>query len=122
MRQQPEILEVLHQVVATRDNYALQAMISELERSGEFTKVLDGLTRPGGRDEATAVLENALKAGLADLHHAVKPAPSIMIAEEKQESSTTVGTRREREELPGTIENGGRPGAERVPLMGTQRG
>ena len=122
VRQQPEILEVLHQVVATRDNYALQAMISELERSGEFSKVLDSLGRPGGRDEATAVLENALKAGLADLHHAVKPAPSIMTADEKQESSNTVGTRREKEELLETIENGERPGAERVPLMGTQRG
>lgn len=74
VRQRPELLETLHQVVKTKDRYALQALISELERSGEFSKVLDMLARPSGRDEATAMLRAALESGLAELHHSVKSA------------------------------------------------
>ena len=97
VRQQPEILEVLHQVVARRDSYALQAMISELERSGKFSDVLDVLSHPGGRDEAAGMLRDALEAGLAELHHAVKPAASAA-PEEKRVAGVTVEFRARKEE------------------------
>ncbi|HKW88701.1 MAG TPA: HEAT repeat domain-containing protein [Candidatus Acidoferrales bacterium] len=120
VKQQPEILEILHQVVATRDSYALQAMISELERSGAFTRVLEILRRPGGRDEAAAVLENALEAGLAELHHAVKPAASSMTTQEKRASGVTVEIWKKKDEGAQSEERRESRGEERGALMGAR--
>lgn len=96
-QQQPEILEILHQVAARRDRYALQAMISELERSGKFSDVLDALGQPGERDEAAAILREALEAGLAELHHSVKPPPTVAAVEQKRAKAADGAT----EKTPG---------------------
>ena len=53
---------ILEQVVETRDPFALQAMISELERSGQLQKLAGALTDP--------VLVDALRAGLRQLRGA----------------------------------------------------
>lgn len=84
VRHQPELLEILHQVVQTKDRYALQALISELERSGELSSVLDAVSRPGRRDEAAAMLRAALDHALAELHRAVKPSPGSTVSEEER--------------------------------------
>ncbi|PYY08822.1 MAG: hypothetical protein DMG69_13125 [Acidobacteria bacterium] len=59
----PQLEDVLEQVVDTRDSYALQAFVSELERSGAIEKVIEAL---GGSEEdnsAGNVLLDALNAG-----------------------------------------------------------
>ncbi|HEV2299828.1 MAG TPA: HEAT repeat domain-containing protein [Candidatus Acidoferrales bacterium] len=120
VRHQPEILEILHQVVETQDSYALQALISELERSGEFSKVLEMLARPGGRDEATAMLRGALEAGLEELHHAVKPAASAAAGEEKP--TAAVEFRRGKKEGASVEEKSAGVAEKREVLQGTRRG
>ena len=120
VRQQPEILDVLHQVVARRDSYALQAMISELERSGKFSDVLDVLAEPGGRDEAAAMLRDALEAGLAELHHAVKPAASAA-PEEKRSTGVTVPFRTRKEEGSAPDKESRGVAEKREVLQGTRR-
>jgi HEAT repeat protein len=121
VRQQPEILEILHQVVQTRDSYALQALISELERSGEFSKVLEMLARPGGRDEATEMLQGALAAGLSELHHAVKPAASAAASEAKRTAGVAVEFRREKKEGASGEEGNSSIAERREALQGTRR-
>jgi HEAT repeat protein len=121
VRHQPEILEILHQVVETRDSYALQALISELERSGEFSKVLEMLARPGGRDEATAMLQGALEAGLAELHHAVKPAASAAGAGEKRTGGVAVEFRSDEKEGASHDEGDTSVAEKREALLGTRR-
>jgi HEAT repeat protein len=39
VQMEPHLEEILEDVIATNDNYALQAFISELERSGDFEKL-----------------------------------------------------------------------------------
>src|ERR1700691_5336117 len=42
-RMEPQIDQILEDVVATKDDYALQAFVSELERSGAIEKIVSGL-------------------------------------------------------------------------------
>jgi hypothetical protein len=62
-----ETLEVLQMVVDSRDRYALRAMISAVELSGGFEKVIAQLTDPTLHDEAAAMLLYALREGSAGL-------------------------------------------------------
>ncbi len=55
--------EVLEQVIATQDNYALQAFISELERSGTIDKVVHILEGHADHHAVENVLLDALKTG-----------------------------------------------------------
>src|ERR1700684_4335196 len=42
-RMEPQLDQILEDVVATKDDYALQAFVSELERSGAMEKIVSGL-------------------------------------------------------------------------------
>ena len=42
-RMEPQLEQILEEVVATKDDYALQAFVSELERSGAIEKIVSGL-------------------------------------------------------------------------------
>jgi HEAT repeat protein len=59
-RLEPHIEEILERVLATRDAYALQAMISALERSGGLTKLVEALKGPRNPRKAAAILLRAL--------------------------------------------------------------
>src|ERR1700723_3696776 len=41
-RMEPQLEQILEEVVATKDDYALQAFVSELERSGAIEKIVSG--------------------------------------------------------------------------------
>jgi HEAT repeat protein len=51
---------ILSQVVETQDNYALQAFISELERSGAIDDLVQALQQPQEQDSARDILLQAL--------------------------------------------------------------
>ena len=53
---------ILAQVVETQDNYALQAFVSELERSGAIAQVVEALEQHRG-DSAQSILLDALSVG-----------------------------------------------------------
>jgi len=59
----PQLEDVLEQVVDTRDSYALQAFVSELERSGAIERVIAALPESGSDSSAGNVLLDALNAG-----------------------------------------------------------
>jgi hypothetical protein len=50
--------EILEKVVATQDNYALQAFLSELERCGSLEAALDGLGDVVDQAPGSAGVEN----------------------------------------------------------------
>jgi HEAT repeat protein len=66
-RMQPESHEILQQVVDSQDSYALQAFISELERSGEIEHVIEELDHPAGDHSAPSALFAALETGRQQL-------------------------------------------------------
>jgi HEAT repeat protein len=63
----PESHEILQQVVDTEDSYALQALISEMERSGEIENVIEALDRPSDDPSTQAALVQALDRGRQQL-------------------------------------------------------
>lgn len=77
VRLEPYLQEILEQVVEISDDYALLAMISELERSGRFQKLLRRLEEPSQGRTATAILLDALREGQKRLQGggAVDPKP-----------------------------------------------
>jgi HEAT repeat protein len=72
-----ETVEILQTIVDSRDRSALRAMISALELRGGFEKVMAQLADPLLRDEATALLLNALREGSASLWSA-RPAHPVV--------------------------------------------
>jgi HEAT repeat protein len=54
-RMEPQLEQILEDVVATKDEYALQAFISELERSGAIEKVVSAMELGPGRASALAL-------------------------------------------------------------------
>jgi len=68
--------EVLVRAMGTRDRYALQSLVGEMQRSGAMLTVLNGLASPSGRLESRRILLAAVRAGAprllldAVLHHA----------------------------------------------------
>ena len=62
-----ETVEILQNIVESRDRYALHAMISALELGGGFDKVLAELSDPMLHDEAAARLLSAVREGAAGL-------------------------------------------------------
>lgn len=56
-RMEPQLEQILEDVVATNDDYALQAFISELERSGAIEKIVSGLNGSGHHSAQTALME-----------------------------------------------------------------
>jgi HEAT repeat protein len=62
-----ETVEILQQIVDSRDRYALHSMIAALELGGGFANVMEQLADPNRRDEASANLLEALRIGSAGL-------------------------------------------------------
>ncbi|HEX6502783.1 MAG TPA: HEAT repeat domain-containing protein [Terriglobales bacterium] len=62
-RIEPDLGALLEQVVATQDRYALQAFISELERSGAMQDVIHSLEVESAHGVAQSILMQALVAG-----------------------------------------------------------
>ena len=60
-------VEILQNVVDSRDRYALHSMISALELGGGFEKVMEELSDPRRHDEAAVRLIDALREGSASL-------------------------------------------------------
>ena len=56
-RMEPQLEQILQDVVATKDNYALQAFISELERSGAIERIISGLSGSGQHSAPAALRE-----------------------------------------------------------------
>ena len=56
-RMEPQLDQILEDVIATKDDYALQAFISELERSGAIEKIVSGFTHSGHHSAETALME-----------------------------------------------------------------
>jgi HEAT repeat protein len=54
---EPHIEQILEDVVATKDDYALQALVSELERSGAIEKFVGGLDGSDHQSVQTALME-----------------------------------------------------------------
>ena len=70
LAQAPDTIGVLSDVLKTADPYALQAMIAELDRTGEFDKMVEALESDSGRiarAEGQQLLR-ALEAGAEDLN------------------------------------------------------
>lgn len=68
--------EILVRAIDTRDRYALQALVGEMQRSGAMLALLDGLADPQSRPRSRRILLAAVRAGSprllldAVLHHA----------------------------------------------------
>src|ERR1700685_2820202 len=56
-RMEPQLHQILEDVVATKDDYALQAFVSELERSGAIEKIVSGFARSGHPSTEPALME-----------------------------------------------------------------
>lgn len=59
MAREPDLGAILEQVVASKDKYAVQAFVSELERSGAEDKVIQALAQHS-QDASGELLLNAL--------------------------------------------------------------
>jgi len=70
LAQAPDTIGVLSDVLKTADPYALQAMIAELDRTGEFDKMVEALESNTGRIASSEgqQLLRALEAGAEDLN------------------------------------------------------
>jgi HEAT repeat protein len=66
-RMEPDLQEILTKIVATEDRYALQAFISELDRSGRFEAVVSALQSESDRRFAAPILLRSLERGKASL-------------------------------------------------------
>lgn len=66
-RMEPDLQEILAKIVATEDRYALQAFISELDRSGRFEAVVSALESESDRRFAAPILLRSLERGKASL-------------------------------------------------------
>lgn len=62
-RREPELEKIFDQVVSTRDRYALEAFVSELERSGGFDKVAQAIQSRSTVESAASILLKSLAAG-----------------------------------------------------------
>jgi len=58
------LLEIIEQVIRTRDRYALQALISELERSGGVLQLVNQLTDQSKQGSAGMALLGVVRAGM----------------------------------------------------------
>jgi HEAT repeats len=56
-RMGPQLNQILEDVVATKDDYALQSFVSELERSGAIDKIVGGFAGSGRHSAGTHLME-----------------------------------------------------------------
>jgi HEAT repeat protein len=64
-QREPDLEKIFDQVAATGDRYALEAFLSELERSGGIDKVAQALEEPSLFPSSATTFLNALQAGKA---------------------------------------------------------
>jgi len=74
-----ETVEILQSIVDSRDQYALQAMISALELGGGFGNILSQLADPDHHNETASRLLEALRKGSAGMW-SMKPADPVVEA------------------------------------------
>ncbi len=74
-KMEPNLQEILAKIVATEDRYALQAFISELDRSGRFEAVVKALESQADRRFAAPILLHSLERGKASLETPAQSAP-----------------------------------------------
>ena len=56
-RMEPQLEQILEDVFATKDDYAMQAFVSELERSGAIEKIVSGFEGSNHQSAETALME-----------------------------------------------------------------
>ena len=56
-RMEPQLDQILEDVIATKDDYALQSFVSELERSGAIEKIVGGFPGSGRHSAGTHLME-----------------------------------------------------------------
>jgi HEAT repeat protein len=56
-RMEPQLHQILEDVVGLKDDYALQAFVSELERSGAIERIVSGFAGSGHHSSETAIME-----------------------------------------------------------------
>jgi HEAT repeat protein len=66
-KMEPDLNEILIRIVSTEDRYALQAFISELDRSGRFDAAVKALESDSDRRFAAPILLRSLNLGKASL-------------------------------------------------------
>lgn len=66
-RMESHLEEILKRAMETHDRYALEALFSELERSGGIMRQVNALVDPVQRHAARAILLRALRAGMRKL-------------------------------------------------------
>ena len=85
-RLEPHLEEILERVLVTRDNYALQAMISALERTGGLNHLVEALQDPRNPRKAAGILLRALHRASRHLYSARTPGAAQVIAEESSQT------------------------------------
>lgn len=68
----PRLEQIVEKVIETRDRFALHAIISEIERAGGIAHLFGAISDPNRREEATATLMKALKAGQEQVRGAAR--------------------------------------------------
>jgi len=90
-RLEPHLEEILERVLVTRDAYALQAMISALERSGGLAHLVEALKNPRNPRKAASILLRALHRASRHLYSArTSPGPAAVPLEEEGEPEEVV--------------------------------
>lgn len=79
-RMEPWLQDILEEVVDTGDNYALQAFISELERTGEIEHVIGSLGESSDPRSARSILLEILRNAGRDVENAATSATSDSVA------------------------------------------
>ena len=77
----PDLQDIITKIVATEDRYALQAFISELERSGRFEAVVKALESESERRFAAPLLLRSLERGKSSLELAPETPPSQKVGQ-----------------------------------------
>ena len=91
-RLEPHLEEILERVLATRDAYALQAMISALERSDGLVNLVAALKDPRNPRKAATILLRALHRASRHLYSARTPAGTAPDALEEPADTEEVTT------------------------------
>jgi HEAT repeat protein len=61
-RMEPQLDQILEDVIASKDDYALQSFVSELERSGAIDKIVGGFAGSGHHSAGTRLMEVVVEA------------------------------------------------------------
>jgi len=68
----PRLEQIVSKVIETHDRFALHAIISEIERAGGVARLFSAISDPSRREDATAALMQALRAGQEQVRSAAR--------------------------------------------------